>query len=101
MARTAKQMQAASVTPSQEEQKIRLTIWQDNSYHFAHTLPVSAVLDLLDPEVADAFIEIDPPPNVKGVRRYLHTSRIGMVDIHDPLPQLDDLKKPTSSNKGG
>jgi len=86
---SAKKMQQVTERPPAAEQKIRLTVWEDSSYHFELILPAAAVRDLLDPDVPDAFIEIPIPLDVHNVKvRYLHTSRIARIDVHDDLPPV-------------
>lgn len=105
MPRTAKQMQQTSVEPPppQEEANIRITARTDVGYEYHLTFPASVVRDILDPDVGDAYLEIPIPPDMKnsGVKhRYLHTTRIAELDIHDELPEVEKSGK-TGERKVG
>lgn len=91
MADAAREMQAATEQPPAQEPIIRITTRTDLGYEVHLNLPASAVRALLDPEVADAYIEVPIPPEVRSVKkRYRHTSRIAEIDIHDDLPPVSE-----------
>jgi outer membrane translocation and assembly module TamA len=84
-------MQEATAKPAQE-QNIRLTAQTDVGYEYHLTMPESAVKDLIDPDVADAYIEVPVPNDVKNVRhRYVHTSRFKQIDVHDEFNDAPEV----------
>jgi hypothetical protein len=102
MSRSAKQMQQVTETLPKVEQMIRITARTGTGYEYHLTLPESAVRDLIDPEVADAFIEVPLPKDVHGAKkRYLHTNQIAEVDLHDDLPAAsEDTAAPAKGDTG-
>lgn len=89
----AKAMQETS-QQEVEERRIRVTIIDDNTAEY-HLNPVESVVrGILDPDVADVFIEVPIPPHLRGVilHNYLHTSRIAHLYLHDELLPLEETK---------
>jgi hypothetical protein len=88
--KSARGMQEASVVPPepQDEQRVRVTLRTSIGFEYHQVYPQSVVIDLLDPDVPDGFIEIqltDGKLKQSVKHRFLHTSNIAEVDIHDAL----------------
>jgi len=87
---SAKAMQQASIEPppATQEARIRVTLRTKVGYEYHQVYAESVVRDLVNPEVPDGFIEIEIAdqkvrPAVR--HRFLHTSNIAEVDIHDEM----------------
>lgn len=82
------------------ERKIRFMITTDTGVEYHMEKPESVVVGILDPDVSDAFIEVPIPANLQMAvkHRYLHTTRIGILDLHD---ELTPDTPPTPEAKGG
>lgn len=82
------------------ERNVRFMITTDTGVEYHMEKPESVVLGILDPDVPDTFIEVPVPANLKMAvkHRYLHTTRIGILDLHDEL--TPDAPAPTET-KGG
>jgi hypothetical protein len=104
MARTAKQMQNVTIAPppAQEEARIRVTLRTSIGFEYHEVYPASVVRDILDPDVDDAFIQITLPADIKSVKvRYLHTSGIAEIDLHDELLAAEAEKPVVEKRKMG
>lgn len=75
----AKAMQERTEIPPKDETKHPVTLRVENSYEYHLDLVRSVVDGILDPDTADAFIEVPCP--VVGARRFLHTSYVKEIDI--------------------
>ncbi len=85
-----KEMQAASVIPPPpaEERRIRVTLRRDNGYEYHQVFAESVVRALIDPERSDSFIKLaiaDAKVHQVVKHRFLHTSYIAEVDVHDEM----------------
>lgn len=92
-------MQEAS-TQESTERRIRVTIIDTKAYEY-HLNPVESVVrGILDPDTADAFIEVPIEPNLRGavVHAFLHTSQVAKLYLHD---ELTPDTPPAPETKGG
>lgn len=80
----AKAMQEESIAPP-EPALISITLRTEQSFEYNLDLPREVVEKLLDPDVADGFIEVPGRAyggqKLHGVRRFLHTSYIKEIDV--------------------
>lgn len=81
----AKAMQDESVAPLPPA-KINVTLRTDTGYEYHLELAQEVVDGILNPDVPDAFIEVPARAiggqALHGLRRYLHTSYIKEIDVH-------------------
>ena len=84
----AKQMQDASQETSQER-RVRITIIDNKAFEYHLNPHESVVKGILDPDTADAFIEVPVDPTLKGsvTHAFLHTSQVAKLYLHDELSQ--------------
>lgn len=72
------------IQPSENERMIRITVRLDTGFEYSLVKSEAVVRGILDPDVPDCFIEV--PCSVLGVvGRYIHTSRIKEIDVHDEV----------------
>lgn len=74
----AKTVQAISASPG-DAVKLPVTARLENGFEYHLDLVRSVVDGILDPDVADVFIEI--PCSIPNTRRFLHTSMIKEIDV--------------------
>jgi hypothetical protein len=99
-----------------EERRVRITIIDRSAFEYHLTPYESVARGMLDPDVADTFIEVPIEPHLRGVvaHAYLHTSQIAKLYLHDDFtpdkqeqpPVPDEPKQPpkqpsTPKAKGG
>jgi len=83
-----KQLQEASQQKS-DERLIRFMITDDRNFEYHLVKPESVVKGIIDADIPDVFLEVDVPAHLKTSvkHRYLHTSRIAILDVFDELQQ--------------
>lgn len=74
----AKTVQAISAAPG-DAVKLPVTARLENGFEYHLDLVRSVIDGILDPDVADVFLEIPCP--IPNTRRFLHTSMIKEVDV--------------------
>ncbi len=73
-----------------EERRVRITIIDRSAYEY-HLNPYESVArGIIDPDVADTFIEVPTAKHLVGVvvHTYLHTSQIALLYLHDELTEI-------------
>jgi hypothetical protein len=82
-----------------EERRVRITVIDAKAFEYHLTPYESVARGILDPDVADTFIEVPTEPNLRGsvVHTYLHTSQIAKLYLHDEL----SLEEPTNDDDTG
>ena len=80
----AKKLQEDSQQKETVERDIRITIRLDSGFEYHLVRPENVVRGILDPDVPDCFIQV--PCSLQSViGRYIHTSRIKELDVHDEV----------------
>lgn len=74
----AKAIQVVSANPG-DAMKLPVTARLENGYEYHLDLVRSVIDGILDPDIADVFIEI--PCAVPNTRRFLYTSMIKEIDV--------------------
>lgn len=64
---------------SKDEQRYAVTLRDDKTFEYHLDLAQSVINAILNPDVPDTFIEVHC--QVKGARRFVHTSYIKEIDV--------------------
>jgi hypothetical protein len=98
----AKQLQEVS-QQELDERLIRFMVTDDRNFEYHLVKPESVVRGIIDADVPDVFLQVPVPAHLKTSvkHRYLHTSRIAILDVFDELQQEEPADGDKSARTTG